>query len=152
MGSNIQLAEYDNKTAGHFERLQWIFEHTMLTGFETSHYPSKRSFTMKTKAMALALLLSLMGCTGSSEETKSEVKKEMEKAGEATANAYDSAKESAADSWDKTKDASSEAYEEGKEMASDAFDDGKEMASDAYEDGKKMASDAYDATAESRRI
>merc|ERR1712098_166481 len=100
MGSNIQLAEYDNKTWGHFERLQWIFEHTMLTGFETSHYPSKRSFTMKTKAMALALLLSLMGCTESSEE--------MKKAGEATANAYDSAKESAADSWDKTKDASSE--------------------------------------------
>ncbi len=34
---------------------------------------------MKTKAMALALLLSLMGCTESSEETKSEVSKEMEK-------------------------------------------------------------------------
>ena len=31
---------------------------------------------MKTKAMALALLLSLMGCTESSEETKSEVKKD----------------------------------------------------------------------------
>merc|ERR1712224_640900 len=55
------------------------FEHTMLAGFETSHYPSKRSFTMKTKAMALALLLSLMGCTESSEETKSEVKKRWKK-------------------------------------------------------------------------
>merc|ERR1712100_130911 len=55
------------------------FEHTMLTGFETSHYPSKRSFTMKTKAMALALLLSLMGCTESSEESKSEVKKRWKK-------------------------------------------------------------------------
>merc|ERR1712146_484291 len=92
MGSNIQLAEYDNKTAGILNVYNGYFKHTMLTGFETSHYPSKRSFTMKTKAMALALLLSLMGCTESSEETKSEVKKEMEKAGEATANAYDSAK------------------------------------------------------------
>ncbi len=40
---------------------------------------------MKTKAMALALLLSVVGCSESNEDAKTDMKKEMEKAGEATA-------------------------------------------------------------------
>ena len=77
---------------------------------------------MKTKTVALALLLTTLGvagCSDQKEEPKEEVMAEMEKAGEATADTYEDAKEKAADSWDKTKDATSDAYEDGKEMASE---------------------------------
>lgn len=105
---------------------------------------SKWSFTMKTKTIALALLLSIFGVTGcseSKEDTKQEVMSEMEEAGEATAETYEDAKEEAADSWDDAKDSAEEAYEDGKGMASDAYEEGKEKASDAYEEGKEMGAD-----------
>lgn len=110
---------------------------------------------MKNKAIALALLLTIVGCSESNEESAAEAKKEammeMEKAGDATAEGYEEAKEKTVDAWDETKDSASSAYEDGKDMASDAYEDGKDMASDAYEDGKEKGAEMMDAGAEKVR-